>query len=199
MLTWRTAAGTVMASAILLLLIVHTLPIPGVTVDQTTIGLLIMMAVALLLPDLTKLVGPGGWEADFQRNIGQAERELAQAPPPARDPAAPAGEPENIASQIRPRWPLDAGLQLAHLRVALEDRLRRLTGADDGTPLEAVLERLTRQRRISSGMQRSCAAFIKASDAYLCSRRTLIPASVTRALAIGEELLRRLTAPPGGV
>lgn len=192
-----------MAVVILLLLVVHTLSIPGLRVDQTTIGLLIMMAAALLLPDLTRLVGPGGWEADFQRNVTEAERGLVQAAPPAGEERAaePAGDGREIglATAAVPRWPMDAGLHLAHLRVSLEDSLRRLGGGDDGAPLSAVLDRLARQRRLSPGVQRSLAAFIRASDAYFDSRRALVPASVTRAIAIGEELLRRLTAGQGRV
>lgn len=202
MLTWRTAAGTALAAVILLLLTAHTLALPGLRVDQTTIGLLIMMMAALLLPDLTRLVGPGGWEVDFQRSIAEAERGLIQAVPLAAeqrsgDSAAAGGTDRTPAPQLR--WPTDAGLHLAHLRVAIEDSLRQLADSDDGEPLPAVLDRLMRQHRLSPGMQRALTAFIRASDAYFESRRRLVPASVTRAIAVGEELRRRLTAGPGRV
>lgn len=216
MLTWRTIAGAVAAVVILTLLVAHTLTLPGVQVDQVSIGLLILMVAALLLPDLTRLIGPGGWEADFQRNVADAERGLAQIPQPlsgqpsptasqpAPDRAAPASpdapdQASNLMATVRPNWPMDAGLYLAHLRVALEGVLRRLDGVSDGAPLTTVLERLARQRRVSPGLQRSVEAFISATDAFLSSRRPLVPTSVTRALTVGEELLRRLTAGPGGV
>lgn len=192
-----------MAAVILFLLAIHTFSIPGLRVDQTTIGLLIMMTAALLLPDLTRLVGPGGWEVDFQRNVADAERGLIQAAPLAAEQrsgdSTADGRDGGPAIAAQPRWPMDAGLHLAHLRVALEDSLRRLAGSDDGAPLSAVLDRLARQRRLSPGLQRALAAFIRASDAYFDSRRPLVPASVTRAIAVGEELLRRLTAGPGRV
>lgn len=192
-----------MAAVILFLLAIHTFSIPGLRVDQTTIGLLIMMTAALLLPDLTRLVGPGGWEVDFQRNVADAERGLIQAMPLAAEQrsgdSTGDGRDGGPAIVAQPRWPMDAGLHLAHLRVALEDSLRRLAGSDDGAPLSAVLDRLARQRRLSPGLQRALAAFIRASDAYFDSRRPLVPASVTRAIAVGEELLRRLTAGPGRV
>lgn len=193
-----------MAAVILFFLAIHTFSIPGLRVDQTTIGLLIMMTAALLLPDLTRLVGPGGWEVDFQRNVAEAERGLIQAAPLAAEQRGGGDSPGDgrdggPAVAVQPRWPMDASLHLAHLRVALEDSLRRLAGSGDGAPLSTVLDRLARQRRLSPGLQRALAAFIRASDAYFDSRRPLVPASVTRAIAVGEELLRRLTAGPGRV
>lgn len=192
MSVWRTLAGGVMALAVLALLAGHSLGLPAVKVDQTTIALLILLAVAVLLPDLTKLTGPGGWEADFQRNLKEAERELGKTRVEA---------PRSLTTRggAIPPQAGNRGMRLAQLRGAVERAVRELGPADPDMPLNAHLDQLARDRRINGSLRRSLLAFLRATDAYFGERRGQPSRALTRALAVGEEVLERLTGQSGRV
>lgn len=187
---WRTLAGGVMALVVLALLAGHSLGLPLIKVDQTTIGLLIMLAVAALLPDLTRIAAPGGWEANFQRSLSEAEKELGRI-------RGGTARVRVTATTMTPGT--DPGVRLAELRIGVERALRELAGAQPTQPLGAVIEALVRDRKISGGLRRSLDAFLRATDAYLGERRSRASPHMARALTVGEEVLERLTGQFGRV
>jgi hypothetical protein len=121
--TWvSTATYVFVPIATVALLVLHTLKVDGVQVDTTTLGLLAVLLLLPLAPNIKRL-SAGGVEAE----IGPAEAQQLQASA-AELPAAAESAPKAFAETptIQELTVRDPPLGLAKLRIELERELRQL-------------------------------------------------------------------------
>lgn len=127
-----------------ILLILHTIGIDGIEIDTTSLGLLALLLLVPLAPNIRRLSAAG-----VEAEIGQAEARQLQAaaselPLPEQETIEDSTDPE-IQNLIE----RDPPLGLAKLRIELESELRRLCvqHAPEANPRTLSLGAMTAELR----------------------------------------------------
>jgi hypothetical protein len=185
-------------SAILIFLIALHISQPALSIDSTTVGLLVLLMVLWLLPYVKSFKLPGGGEIQLRETLAKAEKSLAMANIPAADSVRRMVDVDS-ASLIRTTLlEQDPNLALAGLRIEIEKKLREIAKTrsfvvPQSAGVNTIVNLLRQRGTLDSELASALLDVVTVCNRAIHGAR-IHESTARQALTIGEKILDALDA-----